>query len=158
MIFQYQICSSLYLSQHVCMFLWYVAVRFGDMDVTIFFPVRRHSVAFDWFYPHFDLHDIKYVGRYWKIGSPTACLFAKEKLYIISFLFTNLIWAGNCKNFIKMKAKMIPKSHTVPQILRSSKADFLFDPDPMIFRSILGVERRRLCRRAETITSWVQWF
>jgi len=37
MIFQYQICSSLYLSQHVCMFLWYVAVRFGDMDVTIFF-------------------------------------------------------------------------------------------------------------------------
>jgi len=32
------------------------------MDVTIFFPVRRHSDTFDLFYPHFDLHDIKYVG------------------------------------------------------------------------------------------------
>jgi len=110
MIFQYQICSSLYLSQHVCMFLWYVAVRFGDMDVTIFFPVRRHSVAFDWFYPHFDLHDIKYVGRYWKIGSPTACLFAKEKLYIhnqFSLYKSNL--GGKLQKLYQNEGKNDPK-------------------------------------------------
>ena len=140
------------------MYLYTRGVSIGGAGVAIAPPLfgRLKGAAGSGASPHYYWY--YYLPPHFKKLLPTACLFAKEKLYIISFLFTNLIWAGNCKNFIKMKAKMIPKSHTVPQILRSSKADFLFDPDPMIFRSNLGVERRRLCRRAETITSWVQWF